>query len=117
MGVGSWKSVLEAGRGSGYRPDLQYRSMTVRQQIDDMLRQPRTMSSVAHELKLTLKEVEDHLKHVFKSAKAADKDIRVEPARCRSCGYTFGKDKLTKPSKCPECKGTRLYEPLVQIKS
>jgi transcriptional regulator len=89
---------------------------TVRQQIEDMLRQPRTMSSVAHELKLTQKEVEDHLKHVVKSAKAADKDIRVEPARCRSCGYTFGKDKLTKPSKCPECKGTRLYEPLVQIK-
>ena len=52
----------------------------------------------------------------LKSAKAADQDVRVEPARCRSCGYTFGKDKMTKPSKCPECKGTRLYEPLVQIK-
>jgi len=53
---------------------------------------------------------------LLKTAKAADQDIRVEPARCRSCGYTFGKDKLTKPSKCPDCKGTRLYEPLVQIK-
>jgi len=91
--------------------------MTVRQQIEEMLRQPRTMSSVAHELKLTLNEVEDHLKHVLKAAKAADKDIRVEPARCRSCGFTFAKDKVTTPSKCPECKGTRLYEPLVQIKS
>ncbi len=66
--------------------------MTLRQQIADMLRQPRTISSVAHEL------------------------VKIEPARCRSCGYTFGTDKLTKPSKCPDCKGTRLYEPLVQIK-
>ena len=90
--------------------------MTIRQQIAEMLKQPRTMSSVAHELKLTREEVEDHLKHLLKSAKAADQDVRVEPARCRSCGHTFGKDKLTKPSKCPECKSTHVYEPLVQIK-
>ncbi len=90
--------------------------MTVRQQIEEMLRQPRTMSSIAHELKLTRDEVDDHLKHLIKSAKAADRDIRVEPARCRSCGYVFPKDKVTRASKCPECKGTRLYEPLIQIR-
>ena len=45
--------------------------MTLRQQIADMLRQPRTISSVAHELKLTREEVEDHLKHLLKTAKAA----------------------------------------------
>jgi len=92
------------------------RDMTVRQQIEEMLRQPRTMSSIAHELKLTRDEVEDHLRHLLRSAKAADKDIRVEPARCRSCGFVFSKDKVTKTSKCPECKGTRLYEPLIQIR-
>jgi predicted Zn-ribbon and HTH transcriptional regulator len=90
--------------------------MTIRQQIAEMLRQPRTMSSIAHELKLTREDVEDHLKHLLKSAKTADQDVRIEPARCRSFGFTFPKDKFTKPSKCPECKGTRLYEPLVQIK-
>ncbi len=90
--------------------------MTVRQQIADMLRQPRTSSSIAHELKLTRDEVEDHLKHLLKSAKAAGQDVRIEPARCRSCGFTFAKDKILKPGKCPECKGTQLYEPLIQIK-
>lgn len=90
--------------------------MTVRQQIADMLRQPRTSSSIAHELKLTRDEVEDHLKHLLKSAKAAHQTVRVEPARCRNCGYTFSQDKITKPSKCPECKSTHLYEPLIQIK-
>jgi hypothetical protein len=90
--------------------------MTVRQQIADMLRQPRTSSSIAHELKLTRDEVEDHLKHLLRSARTAGQDVRIEPARCRSCGYTFAGDKISKPGKCPECKGTRLYEPLIQIK-
>lgn len=90
--------------------------MTVRQQIAEMLRQPRTSSSIAHELKLTRDEVEDHLKHLLKSARAAHQTVRVEPARCRNCGYTFSQDKITKPGKCPECKSTHLYEPLIQIK-
>jgi len=55
--------------------------MTLRQQIADMLRQPRTISSVAHELKLTRDEVEEHLKHLLKSAKAADQAVKIEPAR------------------------------------
>jgi transcriptional regulator len=90
--------------------------VTVRQQIADMLRQPRTSSSIAHELKLTRDEVEDHLKHLLKSAKTAGQHVKIEPARCRNCGFTFGSDKITKPGKCPECKGTQLYEPLIQIK-
>ena len=90
--------------------------MTVRQQIAEMLRQPRTSSSIAHELKLTRDEVEDHLKHLLRSARTAEQDVRIEPARCRSCGYTFSQDKISKPGKCPECRGTRLYEPLIQIK-
>jgi len=90
--------------------------VTVRQQIAEMLKQPRTASSIAHELKLTRDEVEDHLKHLLKSAKAAHQTVRVEPARCRNCGHTFSQDKIVKPGKCPECKGTHLYEPLIQIK-
>jgi predicted Zn-ribbon and HTH transcriptional regulator len=89
---------------------------TVRQQIADMLRQPRTASSIAQELKLSREDVEDHLRHLLKTARAADQDVRIEPARCRSCGHTFSSDKFVKPGKCPECKGTRLYEPLIQIK-
>ena len=53
-------------------------------------------SSIAHELKLTHEEVDDHLKHLIRSARAAGQDIRVEPARCRSCGFTFSKDKILK---------------------
>ena len=81
-----------------------------------MLKQPRTISSIAHELKLTREDVEDHVKHLLKTARADGHAINVEPARCRSCGYVFDESKLTNPGKCPKCKGTRLYEPLIQIK-
>lgn len=90
--------------------------MTVRQKIADLLKQPRTISSIAHELKLTREDVEDHIKHLLRSARATGQDVRIEPARCRNCGFTFGKDKITKPGKCPDCKSTHLYEPLIQIR-
>ena len=77
--------------------------------------QPRSVSSLARELGLGRGDVEDDLRHAFRSARAAGHRIMVEPARCRGCGFTFGDDKLSKPGKCPECRGTRLYEAQVRI--
>jgi predicted Zn-ribbon and HTH transcriptional regulator len=59
--------------------------------------------------------MEEDLRHAIRSARAAGDDVRVEPARCKSCGFTFDQDRLTKPGKCPECRGTRIFEPLVSI--
>ncbi len=95
---------------------VQLQLMTQRRKIGDMLREPRTISSIAHELGMTRDEVEDHIRHLVKTARTAKQTVTVESARCRSCGFRFSKDKITKPSKCPECGGTRLYEPLIQIK-
>jgi hypothetical protein len=41
--------------------------------------------------------------------------VIIEPARCRSCGFTFGEDKLSKPGKCPECRSTWLYEAQIHV--
>jgi len=72
--------------------------------------QPRSVSSLARELGLTKGDVEDDLRHMIRSARAAGHRVVIEPARCRSCGFTFGEDKLSKPGRCPECKGTRIFE-------
>ncbi|NUR52838.1 MAG: transcriptional regulator [Acidobacteria bacterium] len=88
---------------------------TLRQQIGSMLAQPRTLSSIAHELGVTRPDVEEHVRHLLKSARASGRRVSVEPARCRSCGFRFDESKLTKPSKCPDCKGSHVYEPLIQI--
>ena len=89
--------------------------LTQRRQIAELLREHRTLSSIAHDMALTRAEVEDHVRHLLKTARAAGQKVTIEPARCRACGFVFDKNKITKPGKCPECKGTRIYEPLICI--
>jgi len=60
-------------------------------------------------------DVEEDLRHALRSARAAGHQVTVIPARCRSCGFTFDEEKLSKPGKCPECRGTRLYEAQIFI--
>jgi len=73
------------------------------------------VSSLARDLGLTRRDVEDDLRHLIRSARAAGHTIVIEPARCRSCGFRFGEEKLVKPGKCPACRGTRIYEAQIRI--
>lgn len=77
---------------------------------------PRSVSSIARDLGLARGDVADDVRHAIRSARAAGHDVIVTPARCRQCGFTFGDEKLSKPSKCPECKGTRLFEAQISIR-
>lgn len=77
--------------------------------------EPRTASSLARELGLARRELEDDLRHMIRSARAAGHDVIVEPARCRACGHLFGEEKLSKPSRCPACKSTWVFEPRVRV--
>jgi len=78
---------------------------------------PRTASSLARELGLRRGDMDAELQHVIRSAQASGYVVVVEPARCKSCGFTFDETKLTKPSKCPSCRGSRLFEPLLRIET
>jgi transcriptional regulator len=77
--------------------------------------EPRSVSSIARELRLERRDVEDDLRHAIRSAEAAGHRVIVEPARCKQCGFVFGPDRLAKPGKCPECRGSRLYEAQIRI--
>jgi hypothetical protein len=77
--------------------------------------QPRSVSSLARDLGLKRGDVEDDLRHALRSARAAGHQVIVVPARCRTCGFTFDEEKLSKPSKCPACRGTRLYEAQIRV--
>ena len=90
--------------------------MTVRKNLLALLSsQPRSVSSLARELGFTRGDVEEDLRHALRSARAAGHQVTVMAARCRSCGFTFDERKLSKPGKCPACRGTRLYEPQIFI--
>ncbi len=90
--------------------------MSLRRQLRDVLSTtPRTVSSLARELGLRRGDMEEELQHAIRSARAAGERVEVDPARCKACGFVFDPDKLSKPGKCPECRGTRIYEPLISI--
>lgn len=90
--------------------------MTFRRQLIDLLsREPRSASSIAREMGLRRSDVEDDLRHALRSAAAAGHHIEVIPARCKDCDFVFGTDKLVKPGRCPSCRGSRLFEPMIRI--
>ena len=90
--------------------------MTLRKDLLEYLsHEPRSVSRLARELRLPRADVEDALRHMIRSARAAGYTILIEPARCRACGFTFGEDKLTRPSRCPQCKESRIFEPQISV--
>jgi len=91
--------------------------MAFRRQLIDLLSDDfRSASSLARELGMTRGDIEDDLRHALRSARAAGHDLEIVPARCKSCGFVFGEDKLLKPGRCPACKGSRLLEPMIRIR-
>ena len=92
--------------------------MTLRKRLLELLTaQPRSVSSLARELGLPRRDLEENLHHMIRSARAAGHSIIVVPAKCRACGFAFGAEKLTRPGKCPACHESRIFEPQIKIES
>jgi predicted Zn-ribbon and HTH transcriptional regulator len=87
-----------------------------RQLIELLTHEPRSVSSLAREMGMSRGDMEDDLRHALRSARAAGYSLEVIPARCKGCGFTFGTDKLSKPGRCPECKGSRLFEAMIRAR-
>jgi len=89
---------------------------TIRRQLLELLsHDPRSASSLARELGLRRGDVNEDLSHAVRSAMSAGHRVEVIPARCKDCGFVFGPDRLSKPGRCPSCKGSRLFEPLIRL--
>ncbi|MSU20983.1 MAG: hypothetical protein EXS30_06265 [Pedosphaera sp.] len=61
------------------------------------------------------KTTTEDLEHLLKSLRHTAYQAVITPAKCRKCDFTFGIDKLRKPSKCPKCNGTWISEPRIKI--
>ncbi len=78
-----------------------------RKELSELLKQKRlTAQELARHFDVRQKDIEDELEHIFKSIKKEGVRLVVDPARCRKCDFTFKRDKLDKPGKCPSCKST-----------
>lgn len=83
--------------------------------IDLLLAGPMTVSQIARAAEERPNQIADDLKHLLRSLKHTEYGAVIEPARCRACGFEFSPEKLTKPSKCPECHSTWVLEPRIGI--
>jgi predicted Zn-ribbon and HTH transcriptional regulator len=81
-----------------------------------LLDKPKSVSQIAREVREHPKDVADDLEHLLKSLKHTEFEAVVTPAQCKKCEFVFDSDKLTKPSKCPECHSTWLSEALIAIR-
>jgi len=80
-----------------------------------LLNSPMTVHEIARLMGVPMKTVADDLAHLARSLRHGPRRLVVHPAQCRKCGFTFGTDKLTRPGKCPKCRGTWVSEPRVEV--
>lgn len=87
---------------------------TPRQRLVDLLIGSRLSShQLAQMLGIPERQVEDHLTHVVKSlARDPHRRFILEPSGCPDCGYIFrDRRRLTRPSRCPKCRGEGITAP------
>ena len=90
------------------------RSATVRERLAEELRDTwvsaRQLSSL---VSVSEKALPDHLEHLRKSFGSR---FEIEPAVCSKCDHVFDdRTRLTKPGRCPSCKGQRIEPPRFRI--
>jgi len=88
---------------------------TRRQLLAELLAQgPWGFDELRRELELTVRDLEDDLRHLERSARRGGSRLLVEPARCTGCGFVFS-DRAPRhfhpPGRCPRCKGERSVGP------
>lgn len=92
---------------------------TVRQQIADLLRQEFCDAmDISKSVGISEKDVYSHLEHVRRSTAAAGERFVMEPPVCGGCGFRFeGRERLTRPGRCPQCRQGRVSRPAYRIES
>jgi len=90
---------------------------TIRQQMTALLsHEQHSALGLSAALKIREKEVYDHLSHIRRSLASQKMKLHIQPARCLECRYVFdNRARLTKPGKCPRCKGTHIEDPKYRV--
>ena len=78
---------------------------------------PTSLHELAILLEMPPRELEDDLRHLIRSLRNMPYRAIITPATCRKCAFTFHRDKLHKPGKCPRCHGTWISDPLISIEA
>jgi len=77
---------------------------------------PWSVAELARYFGAGVSEIVEDLRRLSRSLKHGDEALQVEPGLCRKCGFQFAPEKLNKPSRCPQCKGSWIRDPRVSIR-
>ncbi|HAA04868.1 MAG TPA: transcriptional regulator [Syntrophobacteraceae bacterium] len=90
---------------------------TIRREIVTLLQgQEMGARELSQALGISEKEVYGHLNHIARSVNAHGGKLKVQPSRCRQCGFVFtDRQRLTRPGRCPRCKEGHLEAPRFRI--
>ncbi len=90
---------------------------TIRQEIIALLSDGQFgAKSISQTLRLSEKEVYEHLFHINRTLKSHNRKLKIIPARCLDCGFVFeSRYRYTAPGKCPRCKAEHIHDPEYSI--
>jgi transcriptional regulator len=93
------------------------RLQTIRQQIIDLLsNHEMDAREISRGVGIKEKEVYEHLAHIARSQAGKGGMLTIRPSECLNCGYVFAeRRRLTRPSRCPRCRQSRLINPSFKI--
>ena len=95
------------------------REETIRHKIIEylILEEELSAKALSKLVSVSEKEIYDHLFHIYQTInRDKTKKFVLLPAECRRCNYIFEKrNKLKKPSSCPECHSQLIDAPLFSI--
>lgn len=99
------------------RPPI-VREETIRKSIVDLIEvQSLSAKEISGSVRISEKEVFDHLEHIRKTIRKQNRKVEIKPPRCKQCGFVFKKrERLKKPGKCPICKSETIEEASFFIK-
>lgn len=92
---------------------------TTRQEIMALLSERNYgAKNISKIIRISEKEVYDHLQHIGRSLKSQKMRLKITPALCLECGFRFeGRNRFTSPGKCPNCRGEHIQDPEYGIES
>lgn len=90
---------------------------TIRRQLITLLSETAlSVKELSQAIRASEKEIGAHLPHVRKTVLSQKRRFVVNPAACMTCGYRFeNRRRLTRPGRCPKCKGSYLQDPTYRI--
>lgn len=92
---------------------------TLRERLMDLLQAGEYDAyDISQALRIQEKEVYLHLPHIAKTLASRRQRLKIAPAACIFCGFTFReRTRLKKPGRCPACRSERIRPPRFSIVS